>query len=49
MLKKISNLLNIEFDTEPVYGDGDKDVKTKIKGRVKGRVNTNFQDKNLPK
>ena len=39
--KKISNLLNIEFDSEPVYGDGDKYIKTKIK--MNGdRVNTNF-------
>ena len=27
--KKISNLLNIEFDSEPVYGDNDKYIKTK--------------------
>ena len=29
--EKISNLLNIEFDREPVYGDNDKYIKTKIK------------------
>ena len=29
--KKISNLINIEFDSEPVYGDNDKYIKTKIK------------------
>ena len=29
--EKISNLLNLEFDSEPVYGDGDKYIKTKIK------------------
>ena len=28
---KISNLLNIKFDSQPVYGDGDKYIKTKIK------------------
>ena len=27
----ISNLLNIELDSEPVYGDNDKYIKTKIK------------------
>ena len=27
--EKISNLMNIEFDSEPVYGDGDKNIKTK--------------------
>ena len=46
--KKISNLLNIEFDSEPLYGDGDKYMKTKIK-MYGDRVNTNFQDKNVPK
>ena len=29
--EKISNLLNIEFDSEPDYGDNDKYIKTKIK------------------
>ena len=29
--EKISNLLNIEFDSEPAYGDNDKYIKTKIK------------------
>ena len=29
--EKISNLLNIEFDSEPVYSDGDKYIKTKVK------------------
>ena len=28
---KISNIMNIEFDSEPVYGDNDKYIKTKIK------------------
>ena len=36
LLKKYNktwgNLMNIEFDSEPVYGDGDKYIKTKIKG-----------------
>ena len=40
--------MNIEFDTEPVYGDGDKYIKTKIK-MYGGRVNTNFQGKKVPK
>ena len=52
LLKKIwektGNLLSIEFDSEPVYGDVDKYIKTKIK--VYGdRVNTNFQGKKVPK
>ena len=29
--ERVSNLLNIEFDSEPVYGDIDKYIKTKIK------------------
>ena len=41
---KINNLLNIEFDNEPVYGDNDKYIKTKIK-MYEDRVNTNFQCK----
>ena len=41
---KISNLMNIEFDSEPVYRDGDKYIKTTIK-MYEDRVNTNFQGK----
>ena len=37
----ISNLLNIEFDSEPVYCDNDKYIKTKIK-MYEDRVNTHF-------
>ena len=44
----ISNLLNIEFDSEPVYSDNDKYIKTKIK-MYEDRVNTNFQGKEIPK
>ena len=29
--EKISNLLSIKFDSEPVYGDNDKYIKTKNK------------------
>ena len=39
--EKVSNLMNIEFDSEPVYGDGDKYIKTKIK-MYGGIVRTNF-------
>ena len=46
--ERVSNLLTIEFDSESFYGDVDKYIKTKIK--VSGdRVNTNFQDKKVPK
>ena len=46
--EKISYLMNIEFDSEPVYGDNDKYIKTRIK-MYEGRVNTNFQGKKVPK
>ena len=40
--------MNIEFDSEPVYGDDDKYIKTKIK-MYEDSVNTNFQGKKVPK
>ena len=40
--------MNREFDSEPVYGDEDKYVKTKIK-MYENRVKTNFQGKKVPK
>ena len=46
--EKISNLMNIEFDGEPAYGDIDKYIKTKIKIH-EDRVNTDFQSKKVPK
>ena len=46
--EKISNLLDIKFDSQPMYGDGDNDIKTKIK-MYGDRVNTNFQGKKVPK
>ena len=46
--EKISNLLDIKYDSEPVYGDGDKYIKTKIK-MYGDRVNTSFQGKKVPK
>ena len=46
--ERVGNLLNIEFDSEPVYGDGDKYIKTKLK--IYGdRVNINFQGKKVSK
>ena len=41
--EKISNLLNIKFDSEPVYGHGDKYIKTKIK-MYGGIVSKNLKD-----
>ena len=46
--EKNSNLMNIEFDSEPVCGDNDKYIKTKIT-MYEDRVNTNFQGKKVPK
>ena len=40
--------MNIEFDSEPFYGDNDKYIKTKIK-MYKDRVNKNLQGKKVPK
>ena len=37
--------MNLEFDSEPVYGDNDKCIKTKIK-LYEDRVSINFQGKN---
>ena len=42
--EKVSSLMDIKFDSEPVYGDNDKYIKKKVK--IYGdRVNTNFQGK----
>ena len=46
--KTIKGLLGIEFDSEPVYGDTDSYVKTKVK-MYDNRINTNFQGKEVPK
>ena len=40
--------MNVEFDSEPVYGDNDKYIKTKIK-IYEDRVNINFQGKKVLK
>ena len=46
--KKVTSLMNIEFDSEPVYGGTDKYIKIKIKsyGDI---INLNFQGKKIPK
>ena len=46
--ENVSGLMNIEFDSEPVYGDNDKYIKTKIKS-YGDKINTNFQGKKVPK
>ena len=48
-MEKNRNLIHIlEFDGDPVYGDIDRSIKTKIKV-YDDRVNTNFQGKIVPK
>ena len=42
--ERASILISIEFDSEPVYGDNDKYIKTKINS-YGDQVNTNFQGK----
>ena len=39
--------MNIEFDSESMYGDNNKYIKTKIK-MYGDRANTNFQGKKVP-
>ena len=46
--EKISGLVGKEFDSKPVYGDSDKDIKTKIKS-CRGNVNAYFQGKKSTK
>ena len=40
--------MKIKFDSEPIYGDNDKHIKTKIK-KYGCNVNTNFPDKGILK
>ena len=46
--KRVEKLLKIEFDSEPVYSDNDKYIKTKIKIYTDSMI-TNFQNKKMPK
>ena len=46
--ERVSSLMNIEFDSEPVCGDNDKYIKIKTKS-YEDKVNTNFQVKKVPK
>ena len=44
--EKVSDNINKEFDSEPVYNE--KYLKTKIKS-YKGKININFYNKKIPK
>ena len=46
--KKISSLMNIEFDSEPYYGDNGKYMKTNIK-TSENKVWNNFYRKEMKK
>ena len=46
--EKIGSLINIEFDSQPVFGDDDKYIKAKIK-LYGNKVNKNFQSKKMLK
>ena len=48
MWEKIEKLMRIDFESKPVYGDGDKYIKTKIKIYA-GSMITNFHNKKMPK
>ena len=46
--ERVSNSVNIIFDSEPVYDNNDKYIKTKIK-LYGDKINTNFQGKKYQK
>ena len=46
--ERVSSLTNIRFDRQPVYGDNDKYIKTKIKSYGE-KKNTNFQGNKISK
>ena len=45
--ERVSSLMSIEYDSESVYGNNDKYIKTKIK-LYGDKINTNFQGKKIP-
>ena len=47
-MKKVEKLLRIDFESKPVYGDGGKYIKTKIKIYA-GCMITNLYNKKMPK
>ena len=46
--KRVSSLMDIEFNSEPIYSDNDKYIKTKINS-YGDKVNTNFPGSKTPK
>ena len=47
-MEKVEKLLKIHFNSEPIYGDNDEYIKTKIK-IYNGSKNTNFHGKKMLK
>ena len=47
-MKKIEDLLNINFESRPVYGNNDKYIKTKIKVYADS-IFTNSDKNEIPK
>ena len=47
-MEKVEKLLKTEPDSESVYGDNDKYIKTKIKIHADS-INKNFHGKKMPK
>ena len=48
MWKKVKKLMNIDFESKPIYGDDDRCIKTKIKIYA-GSIITNFHNKKMRK
>ena len=46
--EKFEELLNVKFESKPIYGEDKKYIKAKIKS-YQDKVNTNFQGKKTPK
>ena len=46
--EKVEELLNVKFESKPIYGEDDKYIKAKIKS-YQDKVITNFQGKKKPK
>ena len=45
--EKVEMLMSIDFESKPVYGDDDKNIKTKIKTHADSII-TNFHNKKMP-
>ena len=46
--EKVEELLNLKFESKPIYVEDDKYIKVKIES-YQDKVNTNFQGKKTPK